>query len=181
MITTKVFIACSLDGYISDKDDKIDWLHEIDNPTQDDMGYSAFIKDIDALLMGRKTFEKVLSFGITWPYNVPVYVLSSTLNEIPESLDNNVRLVSGNITDILTQISADGHEALYIDGGSAIASFLELDLIDEMTITTIPLILGGGSPLFFEQDMRLHFKCVESKTYLDAIVQSKFVRVRDVH
>ena len=70
----RVFIACSLDGYIADRNGEIDWLNTIPNPDQIDMGYHAFMERTDALLMGRKTFEKVLSFGIPLPYEKPVFI-----------------------------------------------------------------------------------------------------------
>ena len=73
-----VFIAQSLDGFISDKNGGLDWLQTIPNPDNIDMGYNVFIERVDAILMGRKTFEKVLSFDIGWPYKIPVYVMSNT-------------------------------------------------------------------------------------------------------
>jgi len=81
-----VFIATSLDGYIADKTGAVDWLDLIPNPKQDDMGYFKFIKDIDALVMGRSSFETVLGFDVDWPYTVPVFVLSNSLNKVPENL-----------------------------------------------------------------------------------------------
>jgi len=77
--TNSVFIATSLDGYIADRNGKIDWLNTIPNPDNNDMGYTEFTKGIDALLMGRKTFETVLGFDGDWPYNKPVFVLSNKL------------------------------------------------------------------------------------------------------
>jgi dihydrofolate reductase len=81
-----VFIAKSLDGYIADKDGGIDWLHSIPNPDQIDMGYNKFIDRIDAIVMGRKTYETVCGFDIPWPYTKPVFVVSNTLKEVPEKL-----------------------------------------------------------------------------------------------
>ena len=80
-----VFIATSIDGYISDKNNGIEWLHSIPNPNNDDMGYIEFTNNIDALIMGRTTFEIVCGFDVDWPYDKPVFVLSRTLSEIPKS------------------------------------------------------------------------------------------------
>lgn len=74
-----VFIATSLDGFIADKNGRIDWLHSIPNPENDDMGYVKFEEKIDALVIGRGTFETVLGFDVDWPYHKPVFVLSNKL------------------------------------------------------------------------------------------------------
>jgi dihydrofolate reductase len=173
-----VFIATSIDGYIADKDGGIDWLHAIPNPDKIDMGYSAFIAQVDALVMGRKTFETVCNFGIDWPYQKPVFVLSNTLSTISEKFQGRATLVKGTIHEVLEQLYQKGFSKLYIDGGKTIQSFLQEDLIDEMVITIIPVLLGGGIPLFSELPKSLAFECVESKVYLGKISQNHFVRVR---
>lgn len=173
-----VFIATSLDGYIADENGGIDWLHSIPNPDNEDMGYVEFTNGIDALVMGRTTFETVVGFDVPWPYNKPVFVLSNKLIDIPESHKEKAFLVNGTLTEILEQIHGKGYGRLYIDGGKTIQSFLKEDLIDEMTITTIPYLLGGGIPLFSELAKRLDFECVDSKIYLDQVVQNHFVRTR---
>ncbi len=173
-----VFIAASLDGYIADKNGGIDWLHSIPNPDNIDMGYGEFTSQIDALVMGRTTFETVCGFDIDWPYQKPVFVLSNTLTKLPEEFKDKANLVKGTLSEILAQIHQQGYKRLYIDGGSTIQGFLKEDLIDEMSITTIPVLLGGGSPLFSELSNTLAFECAESKVYLDKIVQNRFRRVR---
>lgn len=173
-----VFIAVSLDGYISDKNGEIDWLHSIPNPDNDDMGYVEFITGIDALVMGRTTFETVLGFDVDWPYNKPVFVLSTTLKEIPESHKGKAFLVKGTLTEILDQIHKNGFNQLYIDGGTTIRNFLKEDLIDEMVITTIPVLLGGGSSLFSELPTELKMELIGTKTYLNQITQNHYKRKR---
>jgi len=174
--TNRVFIATSIDGYISDKNGGIDWLHSIPNPENIDMGYSKFIEQIDALVMGRRTFESVCGFDIDWPYQKPVFVLSNTLEEIPEKFKDKAHLVKGTLTDILEQIHRSGYYRLYIDGGATIQNFLKEDLIDEMVITIIPILLGGGSLLFSELPNELEFESSGSDVYLNQIVQNHFVR-----
>lgn len=173
-----VFIATSLDGYIADKNGGIDWLHQIQNPEQDDMGYQAFISRMDALVMGRTTFETVSSFDMEWPYDIPVFVLSNTLTNLPAAYSSKVELVKGPLSEIVATIQDKGHQHLYIDGGATIQSFLREDLIDELIITTIPVLLGGGSTLFGTMDRRLAFKHVEAKRYLNRIVQNHYLRMR---
>ncbi|MDW3195342.1 MAG: dihydrofolate reductase family protein [Cytophagales bacterium] len=173
-----VFIATSLDGYISDKHGGIDWLHSIPNPDQDDMGYNELIARVDALVMGRTTFETVCGFDIPWPYTIPVYVLSRTMESIPTKHEEHAFLVRGTLNEVLSEIHANGHKRLYIDGGATIQSFLKEDLIDELIISTIPVLLGGGSSLFGELDENLEFQHVESRRYLNAIVQNYYRRKR---
>ncbi len=173
-----VFIATSLDGYIADKEGGIDWLHSMPNPDNDDMGYGEFMSRIDALLMGRKTFEVVCGFDIEWPYQKPVFVLSNSLESIPERYKDKAVLVRGKLSGVLEEIHAKGYCRLYIDGGVTIQNFLKEDLIDEMTLTTIPYVLGGGVALFSDLPKRLEFECVETKRFLGKIVQSRFVRKR---
>lgn len=171
----KVFIATSIDGYIADKEGQIDWLHSIPNPNNDDMGYANFMKNIDAIVMGKNTFNTVLGFDMDWPYQKPVFVLSTSLKEIPNHL-KNVFLIKGNLQNIVKEINRKGFSSLYIDGGKTIQSFIEEDLIDEITITTIPIILGGGVKLYGKTKNQLKYKCSNTKIYLGSIVQSKFIR-----
>ena len=145
-----VFIATSIDGYISDKTGGLDWLNAIPNPENDTMGYVEFMETVDALVMGRTTFETVCGFDVDWPYTKPVFVLSTTLKELPESHKGKAFLVKGTLMEILDHIHTKGFPRLYIDGGITIRNFLEADLIDEMILTTIPILLGGGSSLFSE-------------------------------
>ncbi|MGF1725364.1 dihydrofolate reductase family protein [Photobacterium nomapromontoriensis] len=177
-MSNSVFIATSLDGYIADKNGGIDWLQMIPNPDGDDMGYGEHFDRIDAMVMGRNTLDIVLSFGIEWPYSKPVFVLSNTMTAVPEGYEDKVFLVNGPLKQVLRAINDKGYNNLYIDGGVTIQNFLKEDLIDELIITTIPILLGGGSPLFGDLVSPLHFSLVKSKTFLNAIVQSEFIRVR---
>lgn len=173
-----VFIANSLDGYIADKQGGINWLHSIPNPDQIDMGYGEFADRVDALVMGRNTFETVCGFDMDWPYQKPVFVLSNSLEKIPEKFSGKAQLIKGPLNEILQEIHNQGFQKLYIDGGTTIQNFLKEDLIDEMIITTIPTLLGGGIPLFSDLPNRLNFECINSKIYLSSVVQNHFVRKR---
>ena len=172
----KVFIATSLDGFIADKNGGIDWLNSIPNPDNIDMGYGEFTSQIDALVMGRNTYETICEFDIDWPYQKPVFVLSNSLTSIPEKLKEKVILIKGPLKEVIGQIHKNGFYSLYIDGGKIIQSFLQEDLIDEITITIIPILLGSGIPLFNDLPKRLDFKCINSTIYLEKVVQNYFVR-----
>ncbi|MDR6923717.1 MULTISPECIES: dihydrofolate reductase family protein [Chryseobacterium] len=173
----KVFIATSLDGYIADRNGEIGWLLSLPNPTNDDMGYKEFNSHIDALVMGRNTFEVVCGFD-EWYYQKHVFVLSSSMTEIPEKFRDKASLVKGDLKDILEGIHGKGYHNLYIDGGKTIQGFLKEDLIDEMTITVIPYLLGAGIPLFGDLPEMLEFECTDTKIFLNSIVQNHFTRKR---
>ena len=173
-----VFIARSLDGYIADKGGGLDWMESTPNPGQIDMGYENLMSRVDAIVMGRNTYETVCSFDIEWPYSKPVFVMSRTLMSLPEKHQDNVSLVKGSISEILSELEQKEYTRLYIDGGATIQSFLKEDLIDEMIITTIPILLGGGIPLFADLPQELEFEHVGSEVYLDEIVQDHYRRKR---
>jgi len=171
-----VFIATSIDGYIADKDGGIDWLQSIPNPDNLDMGWVDLIKRIDAIVMGRKTFEKVCSFDCDWPHSKPVLVLSSSMKSIPEEYEGKAELIKGSLSSVMKTIHQKGHKHLYIDGGVTVQNFLKEDLIDEFIITVIPTLLGGGMPLFGELPKPMDFEHVKTEIFLKAIVQNHYRR-----
>ncbi len=175
-IKNSVFIATSIDGYIADKNGSLDWLQAIPNPQNIDMGYTNFISNTDAIIMGRKTFETVCSFDIEWPYELPVFVLSNTLQKIEQQLKSKVELVNGSLKKLLKELNQKSYKRLYIDGGGTIQNFLKEDLIDEMIITTMPILLGGGTKLFEELPEHINFELIESKVFLKQIVQNHYQR-----
>ncbi|WP_394211294.1 dihydrofolate reductase family protein [Enterovibrio calviensis] len=177
-MTNIVYIATSLDGYIADKNGGIEWLHSIPNPEGLDFGWAEFMQGIDALVMGRNTFETVCGFGIDWPYSKPVFVISHTLKCIPKAYEDKVFLVSGDIKEIVTNLNEQGYKTLYIDGGKTVQSFVEQDLIDELIVTQIPTLLGGGAPLFGLLEQPQQYTLVKSEVLLNAMVKNHYRRVR---
>ncbi len=170
-----IFIATSIDGFIATKNGGIDWLNDIPNPTNSDFGYSDFMEKIDALVMGRNTFEKVQSFG-EWPYSKKVFVLSRSLKTIPEKLKNKVEIISGDLKSIVSKLNAKGYKNLYIDGGKVIQGFLAENLINEMVITKVPILLGDGIPLFTTLSNPIKFSKVEVKEYNNYLVQTRYIK-----
>ncbi len=175
---TSVYIATSLDGFIARKDGNIDWMINIENPTNDDYGYADFIRTIDSIVMGRGTFEKVLSFP-SWPYEKKVFVLSTTLKAVPSNLKGRVNLISLTPKEVLSHLSKEGYSSTYIDGGKTIQDFLKEDLIDELIVTKIPTLIGSGIPLFGDLDRDLVFQHIETKTYPNGLVKSHYKRNRN--
>lgn len=173
-----VYIATSLDGYIADKNGGLDWLHSIPNPDNLDLGWADFLGEIDALVMGRITFETVCGFDVDWPYPMPVFVLSNLITSVPQAYRDKAEVVSGPLPEVVESIKAKGFNTLYIDGGKTIRGFLQDDLIDEMIITQIPILLGGGVPLFGELSNPLTFEHVSTQVHLDAMVQNHYRRIR---
>lgn len=178
-----VYIAVSLDGYIADVDGGLEWLDEIAAEAQEgnqepDTGWTDFMSKIDALLMGRNTYEKVLTFGM-WPYEKPVFVLTGTLKTISEDMAGKAEIVSGDLRGIIKTLNNRGYKNLYIDGGKVIQGFLHEDLIDELIITRIPIVLGGGIPLFGKLKEPLRFKHTKTSVIGKQMVQSFYTRKRE--
>lgn len=172
-----VFIATSVDGFIARSNGDIDWLTEGEG-SSGEFGYNDFIASIDAIVMGRHTFEKVLSFG-KWPYDLHVVVLSSQTPEIPDKLRQKVSHLSGSPAEIVNQLGGEGYDNLYIDGGKTIQQFLRAGFIQDMIITQIPVLLGEGIPLFgpVEKDIKLNH--IFTKSFDNGFVQSRYVVTHD--
>ncbi|NEP56956.1 MAG: dihydrofolate reductase [Symploca sp. SIO2G7] len=176
-MTNYVYIATSLDGFIATSDGRLDWLEKIPNPEQSDYGYAEFINSIDAIVMGRNTFEKILTFD-QWVYHKPVFILSNSLTKLPEHILGKAELIRGDLKKIITQLNQKGYKNLYIDGGRVIQSFLQEDLIDEMIITLIPILLGKGFPLFGKLEQHLQFRHETTEIYNNTLVKNHYVRDR---
>lgn len=176
MAKCSVFIATSLDGFIAREDGTIDWLENASAtaPPGEDCGYADFIKTIDYLVMGRNTFELVSSFP-EWPYkSTRVHVLSSTMFRLPSGMPDTVTLSHEAPTDLVQRLSKSGAKRLYIDGGITIQCFLQNNLIDDITITRIPILLGAGRTLFGPIGHDIQLKHVSTKTYPFGFVQDTY-------
>lgn len=173
-----VYVATSLDGFIAASDGGVDWLMEVPNPDGSDFGFGEFMRGVDALVMGRNTFEMVLGFG-SWPYHKPVFVLSSTLREIPETLAGKAEIVRGPLDELLRRLAERGFRNLYVDGGQVIQSFLAEDRVDELIITRVPIVLGEGIPLFGHMPRRLKFEHRKTEVLAGTLVKSHYLRIRD--
>ena len=174
MTTGHVFIATSLDGYIARPDGDIGWLLERDDPAEDH-GYAAFIADKDAIVMGRGSFEKVLTFD-AWPYSLPVLVLSARLagTPVPEALRGKVRFSGQAPAEAMAQLARDGIRRVYVDGGRVVQSFVREGLVEELTVTTVPVLIGAGRPLFGTLPQDLDLKLVASRSFPSGLVQSTY-------
>jgi dihydrofolate reductase len=175
-VKCSVYIATSVDGFIAGPDGDIEWLHrpEYSVSGMKGLSYDDFISTIDALVMGRNTFEKALSFG-SWPYGeLPVIVLSGSPVRIPAHLEGRVRGESGTPEQIVSMLGAEGKRHLYVDGGVTIQRFLEARLIHEITITRIPILLGSGIPLFGSRGPEQALRLIEAVASENGFVQERY-------
>lgn len=174
MITGHVFIATSVDGYIARADGDIGWLLERDDPAEDH-GYGDFIADKDVIVMGRGSYEKVLSLD-TWPYELPVLVLSRKLTgtPVPDSLQGKVRFSSLTPSQTMDELANQNVRKVYVDGGELVHSFLQDGLIEDMVITTVPVMIGAGRSLFGALPQDIKLALVSSRSFPSGLVQSTY-------
>ena len=170
-----VYIASSLDGYIARNDGELDWITGHENGDADeDFGYKNFMDSIDVIVMGRNTYEKILSFDF-WPYSDKhVVVLSSGNPEIPVALRKGITIKNDPPKKIVESLSKEGFEHGYIDGGITIQSFLNAGLLDELIITRIPVLIGSGVPMFGELKQDIHLNHVKTTTFSNGFVQHHY-------
>lgn len=174
MITGHVFIATSLDGFIARENGEIDWLLKHDQAGEDH-GYDEFIKDVDAIVMGRGTFESVQAMG-EWFYTRPVVVLSSSLSpqQLPRKLAGKVRFSDKSPSEVMAMLEGEGCARVYVDGGKIIQSFLALNMIRDMVITRIPILLGTGRPLFCGIQRDVSLSHIATRSFPSGLVQSSY-------
>ena len=171
-----VFIATSLDGFIARPDGALDWLPGAESASAPppDTGYDEFIGTIDVIVLGRSTFEKVLGMG-GWFYGErTVRVLTTRPLEIPERLAKTVATMRGGPTEVLAALSREGFRHAYVDGGKTIQSFLREGLVQKMTLTTVPVLIGEGIPLFGVLPRDVRWRHLRTRVLGDAMVQSEY-------
>lgn len=177
--TCSVFCGVSLDGFIARPDGALDFLEGDGTAEMGDHGYEAFVAGIDAIVMGRNTFEVVLGFR-QWPYAKKVFVLSSGAVNLSaaQALGADVELLHATPQEVVRQLAARGYKHLYIDGGATVQRFLRAGLIDRLIITHVPVLIGQGIRLFGPLDMDLRLKLASSCSFPGGLVQSEYLRRR---
>lgn len=173
MVKTKLYIACSVDGFIAREDGSIDWLNEYENNTKTDYGYSEFYASIGTVLMGRKTYEQVLGFG-KWPYgDKKVYVF--TRQKKPLKREENVEFISGNIEEFVRNLKKEAEQDLWLVGGSQlIKEFLKENLIQDFIIFIVPVVLGSGIPLFDHIGKEIRLVAGNLEKYENGLVKIEY-------
>lgn len=178
-IKASVFIATSLDGFIARADGGLDWLSGGEGAsTEQDFGYQEFMDSVDTIVIGRNTFEPVLTFD-AWPYSgKKVVVLSSRPSAVPPHFADSVEWLSLPPQRLVERLESEGATHLYVDGGKTIQGFLKEGLIDELIITRIPVLIGTGVPLFGPLDHDVRLTHVATRQFENGFVQSRY-RIAD--
>lgn len=175
MTTGHVFIATSIDGYIARSDGDIDWLLSRDDPAEDH-GYADFIADKAMIVMGRGTYEKALSFD-AWAYDRPVLVLSKQLagTPVPDALQGKLRFSSLSPAETMDELAHQGVGKVYVDGGQLVQSFLRAGLITDIVLTTVPVLIGAGKPLFGALPRDIDLALLSCRSFPSGLVQSTYL------
>jgi len=166
-------MGLSIDGCYAAADGSIEWLTSIPNESKSDYGFAEFLDSIDCILMGRKTFEVVKSFD-PWPYSKKVFVLSNSISEIPTCLDDKVEIIQGCIDNVIISFKEKEYKSIYVDGGQLIKSFMAKDMIDEMILSTVPIVLGSGKKLFDEPVGFQQYRLLAHEVFPNGIIKAKY-------
>ncbi len=169
-LLASVFVGTSVDGFIARLDGTFDFL---DAGGSEPHGYEEFMATVDALVIGRNTYEVVLAFG-GWAYgSKPVFVLS-THPLAPAPAEAIVEHMSGDPAEIVAQLTARGIQHIYVDGGITIQRFLRAGLIQRLILTRVPVLIGSGIPLFGALPHDILLKHVATRQYTGGLVQSEY-------
>jgi dihydrofolate reductase len=166
-----VFIATSLDGYIATSDGSLDWLHDAATPGRD-YGYAAFMDTVDALAMGRGTYDHIAALEPLPFDGRPLYVFTHR-HPGPR---RGVTFWQVEPAEALEQWARSGLARVYVDGGRLISSFLAADLIDDLTITVVPVLLGGGLLLFHQSPFVRRFRLGGGGSWAGGLVTLSYAR-----
>ncbi|MDQ1452546.1 MAG: hypothetical protein QOK38_2412 [Acidobacteriaceae bacterium] len=175
-MTISVFVGTSLDGFIARPNGDFDFLPAGGGEPH---GYEEFIASVDAIVMGRNTFETVLTLG-AWPYGDKRVVvlssrpLSSTSIDLSAARGGRVEQMAGPPEQIVSQLAASGAHHLYVDGGITIQRFLRAGLIQRLTITRVPVLIGEGIPLFGSLPHDVQLRHITTRHYPSGLVSSEY-------
>ena len=166
-----VYIATSVDGFVAGPSDELDWLAAVERPGED-YGYKSFMETIDVLVMGRRSYEMAAAFP-EWGFEGKrVQVLSRSLKEI--DMLHGAELFGGSPSELVAELRGQGMKRAYVDGAAVIRSFLEARLVDDLTLSVIPIILGRGIRLFGDTVPRLDLSLEENRFFTSGLVQSRY-------
>ncbi len=175
MAEIKLYIAISLDGFIARENGDIDWLESLPNPNNLDYGYGEFISGIDTVLMGRSTYEKILSFGMDWPYqDCESYIFSRQANYQIKTEKTQATNLSPESIDLIK--SRSQKDIWIVGGGEIISELLNMGEIDEIIICIIPVLIGTGIPLFPNNPKETQFDLVNTETFETGAVSLTYRR-----
>jgi len=168
-----VFVGTSVDGFIARRNGGLDFLPPGGGEPH---GYDEFMATVDALAIGRNTFETVLTLD-GWPYgDKRVVVLSSRPVDLSGAAARGgvVEQRGGSPEEVASRLAAEGVRHLYVDGGNTIQRFLRAGLIDRLVITRVPVLIGDGIPLFGSLPRDIRLRHVMTRHYPSGLVQSEY-------
>ena len=168
----KLCIAASIDGYIAQSDGDLDWLTKYPINPETNYGYDDFYKSIDTVIMGGQTYRDILNMDFVWPYtDKTTYVVTRNSMGTKE----NIHFITKSIIEEISKLRKEnGKDIWLVGGGQLITMLLASDLVDEMIITTIPVILGNGIALFPEQPKESQWELQSNISYKNGVVQAKY-------
>ena len=170
-----VFVGTSVDGFIARIDGRFDFLGGDDTEPH---GYEEFFASVDAVVMGRNTFDVVAAFP-AWPYGEKrVVVLSSKPVDLSPGRGAKLEQMSGEPGEIVAKLAATGAHHLYVDGGITAQRFLNARLVDRITITRVPVLIGTGIPLFGVVPRDISLRHIHTQTYRGGLVKSEYEVVK---
>ena len=170
-MTVSVFVGASVDGFIARPNGALDFLPEGGGEPH---GYTEFIASVDAIVIGRKTFETVLAFE-AWPYgDKRVVVLSTHPIDCSAVRGGVVEQMAGSPAEIVSQLAATGAHHLYVDGGVTIQGFLRAGVVRRLVITRVPVLIGQGIPLFSTLPHDIRLKHISTRHFPSGLVQSQY-------
>ncbi|WP_068087010.1 dihydrofolate reductase family protein [Polycladidibacter stylochi] len=174
MAVGHVFMAMSVDGFIAGPNDELDWLNAA-AVEGEDTGFNDFMARVDGLLMGRKTFDVVRGFG-EWVYNKPAIILSRHLSgaELDSSLTDKVEIKDLSPQQAMDYAQSLGWKNVYVDGGQLVQAFLNAGLIETLTITQVPIVLGNGKRMFGSMPRSIKLTLQGTKSFPSGLVQTSY-------
>lgn len=168
----KVFLGLSLDGCIAGENDDLSWLAAGASESPAATGYLALMASVDTVLVGRRTYDAIARFD-DWPFDgKQVRVLTSR----PLQPRNGERACSGPLPEVLLNLWSEGARRIYVDGGNVVRQALALDLVNEMTLSWLPVVLGRGIRLFDERLPVRSWELVASRQFASGMVQARYRR-----
>jgi dihydrofolate reductase len=171
-----VYVGCSMDGFIARPDGAVDFL-DPEQPPETDLGFSALLDRVDVLVMGRNTFDFVINSGFPWGYgDLPVRVATTRELTVPSDLEDTVAAISGTPAELVEQLTAQGFDSAYVDGGQLGAAFFRDELVDQVTLTFVPVMIGQGIRVFPELTTDQAWRHSDTTTDPCGFVQVSWVR-----
>jgi len=165
-----VFIATSLDGFIARANGGLDWLAHVEMPGED-YGYGKFAASVDALIMGRNTYDTALGFE-AWPYAGKRVIVLTNRPFVP--VHGEEQRAGGDLAALVEELANEGVQRAYIDGGNVIRQFLAAGLIDDLTLSIVPIVLGSGKPLFGDLGAELTLQLESTQSWVSGLAQLRY-------